>query len=63
MRFGLRLLWREKAFSLTVLITLALVIGANTAGLRGAPARGPADRPADGEADSRVIQFALKLMF
>lgn len=30
-KFGLKLLWREKAFSLTTLITLALTIGANTA--------------------------------
>jgi len=30
-RFGLKLLWREKAFSLTALMTLALAIGANTA--------------------------------
>ena len=29
--FGLKLLWREKAFSLTALITLALTIGVNTA--------------------------------
>ena len=31
LRFGLRLLWKEKAFTLTALATLALCIGANTA--------------------------------
>lgn len=31
LRFGLRLLWKEKAFTLTALVTLALCIGANTA--------------------------------
>jgi predicted permease len=31
LRFGLKLLWKEKAFSLTALLTLALCIGANTA--------------------------------
>jgi predicted permease len=30
-RFGLKLLWKEKAFSITALLTLALCIGANTA--------------------------------
>jgi predicted permease len=30
-RFGLKLLWKEKAFTLTALLTLALCIGANTA--------------------------------
>lgn len=30
-RFGLKLLWKEKAFSTTALLTLALCIGANTA--------------------------------
>src|SRR5438270_2731056 len=30
-RVGLRLLWRDKAFSLTAALTLALCIGANTA--------------------------------
>ncbi|MFI5179011.1 MAG: ABC transporter permease, partial [Vicinamibacterales bacterium] len=30
-RVGLRLLWKDKAFSLTVAVTLALCIGANTA--------------------------------
>ena len=30
-RVGLRLLWRDKAFTLTVALTLALCIGANTA--------------------------------
>lgn len=30
-RFGLKLLWKEKAFSVTALLTLALCIGANTA--------------------------------
>jgi predicted permease len=29
-RFGLKLLWKEKAFSATVLLTLAVCIGANT---------------------------------
>jgi len=28
-RFGLKLLWKEKAFSVTVLLTLAVCIGAN----------------------------------
>jgi predicted permease len=31
MRVGLRLLWKEKAFSITAAVTLALCIGANTA--------------------------------
>ncbi|HWB83399.1 MAG TPA: ABC transporter permease [Bryobacteraceae bacterium] len=31
LRFGLKLLWKEKAFSFTALLTLALCIGANTA--------------------------------
>ena len=31
LRFGLKLLWKEKAFSATALLTLALCIGANTA--------------------------------
>ncbi len=31
LRFGLKLLWKEKAFSITALVTLALCIGANTA--------------------------------
>ena len=31
LRFGLKLLWKEKAFTLTALATLALCIGANTA--------------------------------
>jgi predicted permease len=31
LRFGLKLLWKEKAFSITALLTLALCIGANTA--------------------------------
>lgn len=30
-RFGLRLLWKQKAFSLAALLTPALCIGANTA--------------------------------
>ena len=30
-RFGLKLLWKEKAFTITALVTLALCIGANTA--------------------------------
>src|SRR5438552_15941313 len=30
-RVGLRLLWKDKAFSITVALTLALCIGANTA--------------------------------
>jgi predicted permease len=30
-RFGLKLLWKEKAFTVTALLTLALCIGANTA--------------------------------
>lgn len=30
-RFGLKLLWKEKPFSITALLTLALCIGANTA--------------------------------
>src|SRR5256886_11702046 len=30
-RVGLRLLWKDKAFSLTAAVTLALCIGANTA--------------------------------
>ena len=29
-RFGLKLLWKEKAFSATVLLTLAVCIGANS---------------------------------
>ncbi len=31
LRFGLKLLWKERAFSITALLTLALCIGANTA--------------------------------
>jgi len=31
LRFGLKLLWKEKAFTFTALVTLALGIGANTA--------------------------------
>src|SRR5664279_2671806 len=31
LRFGLKLLWKEKAFTITALLTLALCIGANTA--------------------------------
>src|SRR5215831_8193407 len=31
LRFGLKLLWKEKAFTVTALATLALCIGANTA--------------------------------
>ena len=31
---GLKLLWKEKAFTLTALLTLALCIGANTAILK-----------------------------
>ena len=31
LRFGLKLLWKEKAFTATALLTLALCIGANTA--------------------------------
>lgn len=31
LRFGLKLLWKEKAFTFTALVTLALCIGANTA--------------------------------
>src|SRR6476661_6094773 len=31
LRFGLKLLWKEKGFTLTALATLALCIGANTA--------------------------------
>src|SRR6478609_8575917 len=31
MRVGLRLLWRDKAFTITTVLTLALCIGANTA--------------------------------
>src|ERR1700722_19308848 len=30
-RFGLKLLWKEKAFTITALLTLALCIGTNTA--------------------------------
>src|ERR1700681_4913637 len=30
-RFGLKLLWKDKAFTVTALLTLALCIGANTA--------------------------------
>ena len=30
-RFGLKLLWKQKAFTLAALLTLALCIGANTA--------------------------------
>src|SRR3954449_6252836 len=31
LRFGFKLLWKEKAFAVTALLTLALCIGANTA--------------------------------
>src|SRR5579864_9140833 len=31
LRFGLRLLWKDKAFTLTTLLTLTVCIGANTA--------------------------------
>ena len=31
LRFGLKLLWKEKAFTFSALATLALCIGANTA--------------------------------
>ena len=31
LRFGLKLLWKEKAFTFAALLTLALCIGANTA--------------------------------
>ena len=31
LRVGLRLLWRDKAFTVTAALTLALCIGANTA--------------------------------
>src|SRR4051794_40465950 len=31
LRFGLKLLWKEKAFTVAALLTLALCIGANTA--------------------------------
>src|SRR6266481_8158108 len=31
LRFGLKLLWKEKAFTITALLSLALCIGANTA--------------------------------
>jgi hypothetical protein len=31
LRVGLRLLWKDKAFTLTAALTLALCIGANTA--------------------------------
>ncbi len=31
LRFGLKLLWKDKAFTITALLTLALCIGANTA--------------------------------
>src|SRR6266481_1044887 len=31
LRFGLKLLWKEKAFTVTAVLTLALCIGANTA--------------------------------
>src|SRR4030095_14438594 len=31
LRLGLRLLWKDKAFSLTAVLTLAVCIGANTA--------------------------------
>src|SRR3954453_18083443 len=31
LRFGFKLLWKEKAFTVTALLTLALCIGANTA--------------------------------
>jgi hypothetical protein len=31
LRFGFKLLWKEKAFTITALLTLALCIGANTA--------------------------------
>ena len=30
-KFGLKLLWKQKAFSIAALLTLALCIGANTA--------------------------------
>src|SRR5690349_12062041 len=30
LRFGLKLLWKERAFAVTALLTLALCIGANT---------------------------------
>ena len=30
LRFGVKLLWKEKALSLTVLLTLAICVGANT---------------------------------
>ncbi len=31
LRFALRLLWKDRAFALTAILTLALCIGANTA--------------------------------
>jgi len=31
LRFGFKLLWKEKGFTITALLTLALCIGANTA--------------------------------
>jgi putative ABC transport system permease protein len=31
LRLGLRLLWRDKVFTLTAVLTLAVCIGANTA--------------------------------
>ena len=31
LRYGLKLLWKEKAFTITALATLGLCIGANTA--------------------------------
>ena len=31
LKFGAKLLWKEKALSLTVLLTLAVCVGANTA--------------------------------
>src|SRR5204863_9840333 len=31
LKFGLKLLWKDKAFTITALLTLALCVGANTA--------------------------------